>query len=80
MACSEDSCGTKSIVSNLTLTPGTYYVIVDGYSTQSGAYTIDMSGTVADGERCDPAQVVTGFLSCSAGKSCVDAGTGHRCQ
>jgi hypothetical protein len=44
IGCNDDSCGLQSQLLGLTLTGGhTYYIIVDGYSNSSGAYTINVT-------------------------------------
>ena len=79
LGCSEDDCAFQSQVTGVALQAGTYYAIIDGYSsTSAGNYELSVSGTIDDGALCDPQQAA--FLSCSAGNSCVDTGTGHRCQ
>jgi hypothetical protein len=84
LACDDEGCGgaggVPSKIANLVLDPGTYYIYVDGYYSGSGAYKLSITGTVADDQPCDPMQHVPGFLTCNAGKSCVDKGTGYKCQ
>jgi hypothetical protein len=43
LACVDDSCGVGSSISLYLSTPGTYFVVVDGYSSGSGAYTLVVS-------------------------------------
>jgi len=46
VACNDDFCGLQSELS-LTMNAGTtYYIIVDGYSSASGAYTLNMRAVV----------------------------------
>ncbi|NMC71862.1 MAG: hypothetical protein GYA57_17605 [Myxococcales bacterium] len=40
--CIDDSCGTLQSEIVATLAPGTYYVAVDGFSTASGAFTLNI--------------------------------------
>ncbi len=84
LACDDDAsitgCSSQSQVVDVVLEAGSYYIIVDGYTTSSGLYQLNIVGTVGDGERCDPLQVVPGFLACSTGRTCRDVGTGMRCQ
>jgi hypothetical protein len=85
VSCDDDGCTgtteTKSVITGMTMMPGTYFIFVDGYfSGGAGDYTLSITGTVADGELCDPMQVVTGFLQCTTGRTCRDLGTGFRCQ
>ena len=41
----DDSCSLQSNIVCGSLTPGNYFVVVDGYGTGSGAYTLNISGT-----------------------------------
>ena len=48
IACNDDACSSPSFASYVssfsgTLAAGLYYVVVDGYSTSSGNYTLDIS-------------------------------------
>ena len=83
VGCNDDDpgrCGGEIFLVQSTvevdLGPGTYFVIVDGYSTGSGDYTLSITGTIADGAPCDPEQVTSGFLECGPGRSCTSAGSG----
>ncbi len=67
-ACDDDGCSTSltSFASNvlgLALNAGsTYYIVVDGYGTSSGNYTIEMTEGVpwASDNPCDPADLLFG--------------------
>ena len=50
IACNDDACSTPSFTSpyvsdlpGITLAAGLYYVVVDGYGSNNGAYTLDIS-------------------------------------
>jgi len=44
IACNDDDCGLQSMLHSVPLTAGeTYYIVVDGYSSSSGAYVIDVT-------------------------------------
>jgi hypothetical protein len=45
VAGSDDSCSLQSQITCNALTPGNYFVVVDGWGTSSGAYTLNISGT-----------------------------------
>ncbi len=71
------SCGTPELdcadgasMSFTNLAAGAYYVIVDGWSTGEGAYTLTVSGTLAAGDACDPVLEAGGVLACAAGYAC----------
>ncbi|NVB85062.1 MAG: hypothetical protein HOV81_42235 [Kofleriaceae bacterium] len=72
-----DDDGGTSLRSRITLTnvsPGTYSVIVDGYSTNTGEFVLNVSGTVAMGTACTSPLFATGVLACPTGTTCT-AGT-----
>jgi len=83
VACDDDGVGAGAasrIVMN-DVAPGMYWVIVDGYDPfDYGNFVLNVSGEIAEGEACDPAQVSTGLMSCESGSSCTDAGNGFACQ
>jgi large repetitive protein len=81
LACDDDGgVGTQSLISLAGVAPGQYVIIVDGYSTGFGAYTLNVSGTIAEGQRCDPAQTASGMFTCAGGTDCQDIGSGYLCQ
>ncbi len=49
---------------------GLYFINVDGYSGNSGAYTINITGVIKSGEACDAALDAGGVLTCGGGTSC----------
>lgn len=80
-ACDNDGgAGTASNLNLVNVTPGDYWIIVDGWNTSSGSYNLSVSGVLAEGEVCDAAQVAANVLTCDTGQSCVDDGMGQtRC-
>jgi hypothetical protein len=72
-----DDDGGLSLQSQLDLTnvpAGVYYIIVDGFSANSGTYNLSVTGVVRSGEACDDAQITAGIVTCAAGTTC-QAGT-----
>ena len=72
LGCDDDS-GDPGAQSKLTMTSvaaGSYAVVIDGYSGNSGAYTLAVHGTLAAGTRCDSALFTAGVLSCASGLTC----------
>jgi large repetitive protein len=66
----------QSLISLNDVAAGGYFVIVDGFSTNSGSYVLNLSATVKTGEPCDPDQVSAGIATCAGTSSC----TGGTCQ
>ena len=59
-----------SAISLTNVAPGTYYIIVDAWSTSSGAYNLNVSGVIQTGQPCNPAQISSGLFSCQGGGAC----------
>ena len=80
VGCDDDGGdSTRSLITLSDVAPGQYFLVVDGYSSFEGAYMLNVSGTIVGGEPCDPAQVSAGFMTCAAGTSCTDSGSGYTC-
>ena len=67
IACNDDdpSCGLQSRIGDLTLSAGTYYVVVDGYNGDSGPYELNVqwqgTGPPCDGSDAGSATVIAGL-------------------
>ena len=74
--CNDDFCGLQSTVENVTLLGGgTYYFVVDGWSTSCGSYVIDISACPAPcSSQCPPGAIAEGEPSC--GPEYVDVTNG----
>lgn len=75
----ELDCGDFPELTFTNLPGGTYYVIVDGWSTDEGAYTLTVTGTLAAGDACSPTLEAGGVLSCPAGFACGGAVGSETC-
>jgi hypothetical protein len=77
----DDEGGVGTNKSKITMTgvaPGGYAVIVDGYSSYSGPYTLNVQGTVAQGTVCNSSLFSGGaaaVLACPSGTTCKGAPT-----
>ncbi len=47
VACNDDACGLQSSLTLTLLAGTTYYIVIDGYNNQSGAYVLNISGDCA---------------------------------
>jgi hypothetical protein len=75
LGCDDDSGGGGT--SRLVwpgLAAGSYGIVVDGWSTSSGNYVLNIRGTVPSGAACTHALFSTGVLVCPANHACM-AGT-----
>ncbi len=80
LGCDDDS-GDPGAQSKLTMTnvaPGGYAVVIDGYSTGNGAYSLAIRGTVAPGTSCTSPLFASGVLVCPPSTTCT--GTPAKCQ
>ena len=72
-ACNDDYCpGYRSFIGNLNLTGGnTYYIVVDGFGSANGDYSMTISGSppLAPGDVCASAIVIPGFPYSITGQS-----------
>jgi len=78
-----NACSDPELFTTGALAAGTYYLVVDGYFTTSqGAYAIDVSGTIANGQPCDAGPLAaSGALSCGVGFACKGPTVGAKiCQ
>jgi hypothetical protein len=73
--CDDDggSTGSASLVQVSNLLPGSYAVIVDGYSGASGAYAVNVSGTAVVGAACTDPLFTAGVLQCPSTHPCDGA-------
>jgi len=75
-----NACGDFSPFTLSNVAAGTYFVIVDGYSTGSGTFTLNVSGVIANGGRCDSALATSGALVCGPAFSCQGPANNKTCQ
>lgn len=71
-ACDDDTGESQSQLTLSNVPAGPLYIVVDGYSTDAGAYTLNISGEIAGGERCDSPLVAQGVLVCETGYTCTN--------
>ncbi|MBL9108217.1 MAG: hypothetical protein JNM74_03055, partial [Myxococcales bacterium] len=76
IACNDDFAGTTQSVVTGVYTPGTYYVVADGYSREgsasAGAFSLDVSLAPADGEAGSTADACGNAGTLAAGESTID--------
>jgi hypothetical protein len=68
VACNDDACGSDGFRSELVGVPvtagNTYYIVVDGYSSACGDYSLDVSGNVPCVIDCPPGALAEGEPDC----------------
>lgn len=68
---------TGMVIPNLA--GGRYYLVIDGYSTASGTFTLNVSGTIKPGESCESELAQSGAISCGTGYTCSGTPGSRRC-
>jgi hypothetical protein len=69
LACSDSFPNESMNVNNLAA--GTYAIVVDGWFTASGPWTINISGFIAPGGACDGVLATAGVIDCPTGYACT---------
>jgi len=81
VGCDDDGgSGLQSLLNLGAASAGVYYIIVDGYSSNTGAFTLNITGEITSGQPCDPAQISAGMFTCEGSTTCTDPGSGFVCQ
>jgi len=62
------------------LAAGAYYYVVDGYSSSSGTYTINVSGKIENGQPCEGVLATAGAITCNTGYACKGTTGSKTCQ
>ncbi|HEY5949637.1 MAG TPA: hypothetical protein VIV40_29280 [Kofleriaceae bacterium] len=81
--CTGTAIQCKDEPENITVTnlaAGTYYYVVDGYSTGTGAYTINVSGKIGNNQSCESALAQSGAITCGTGYTCAGTMGSRTCQ
>ena len=74
------SCQDSSPIALTNLAAGTYFVVVDGYSTGSGSFSLAVTGTIAGNASCEGALATSGALTCATGYACAGTVGAKTCQ
>lgn len=81
--CTGTAVGCINTPEKLTLTnlaAGTYYYVIDGYSSESGTFPINISGRIANGASCESALAQAGAITCNVGYACKGTMGSRTCQ
>ncbi|MDQ3370082.1 MAG: hypothetical protein M3680_32090 [Myxococcota bacterium] len=62
------------------LAAGTYFLAIDGWSSGSGNFTLNVAGTIAGNASCESALATSGALACTAGFACKGTVGSRTCQ
>ena len=81
LACNDDGGGpnNSSSITMTTVTAGNYAFVVDGFG--SGAFELNLTGTITTGGDCDGVLAKAGVFACATGATCTggDGTTGDTC-
>lgn len=64
------SCQDGDTMTLTNLAAGNYFFAVDGWSTASGAYTLNVAGTIANGGSCTSPLAMSGAITCGTNYAC----------
>ena len=74
------SCQDGDTMTLTNLAAGNYYFAVDGWGTASGAYTLNVSGKIANGGSCESPLAQSGALTCATNYTCKGPTGMKTCQ
>ncbi len=75
------ACTDPNVLTMSNVAAGTYFYVVDGWSTGSGPFTINVSGVIANGQRCDNMPLsMAGALTCGPAFACKGPAGNKTCQ
>ena len=74
------SCQDADTMTLTNLAAGNYFFVVDGWSTASGNYTLNVSGTIVNGGSCESPLAQSGALTCGPNYACKGATGSKTCQ
>jgi hypothetical protein len=75
------ACSDPLNMSVTNLAAGTYYFVVDGWSsTYMGPYTINVSGKIQNGQSCESPLAQSGAITCNVGYACKGTMGSRTCQ
>jgi hypothetical protein len=74
------ACSDPALMTANNLAAGTYYFVVDGWSTGKGPFTIAVSGKIQNGQSCEGQLAQAGVITCNTGYACKGTMGSRTCQ
>jgi large repetitive protein len=74
------TCSDSDTITMTNVAAGQYFYIVDGYSSATGNYTINVRGTIKPNESCESPLALSGALVCGGNTVCKGMPGQRRCQ
>jgi hypothetical protein len=62
------------------LAAGTYFYVVDGWDTESGSYTINVTGKIANNSSCETPFFTSGAFTCNTNYVCAGTAGSRTCR
>ncbi|HEU0029254.1 MAG TPA: PPC domain-containing protein [Kofleriaceae bacterium] len=73
------TCSDPNTITMTNLAAGRYFYVVDGYSSGSGAFNINVSGTIKNNASCESALAQSGALTCGPAHTCKGTMGSRKC-
>jgi large repetitive protein len=73
------ACSDPNLMTVTNLPASRYFVVVDGWSSGAGAYTLTTTGVIAAGGSCEHPLFTAGAFTCETGSTCQGPAGMQRC-
>jgi len=73
------ACSDPSLITRTNVAAGTYYVVIDGWGSANGPWTLTTTGTIAPTGSCEGALFQNGAFTCTAGHLCAGTPGSRTC-
>ncbi len=74
------ACEDTSPIQLTNVAAGDTYIVVDGWSSGTGAFTLGITGTIHNNESCESPLVTAGVLRCGATATCSGTAGSKKCM
>jgi hypothetical protein len=74
------ACQDNTTINLTNQAAGAYFVVVDGWGTGSGTYTLNVNGKIANGGGCEMPLAQSGAITCNTGYTCKGTAGIRTCQ
>ena len=79
--CGGTALACASSLAQTNVAAGTYYLVIDGeFTGDSGPFTLNVSGTIKNGQSCESPLAQSGALKCSTGYACAGTAGSRTCR
>ncbi|MEO8702025.1 MAG: hypothetical protein ABI867_18410 [Kofleriaceae bacterium] len=74
------TCSDPNAITMANVAAGTYFYVVDGFSTGSGTFSVKVEGSIVAGGSCELPLAQSGALTCPQNYACKGAAGARTCQ